>query len=105
MHVMRSILCAGLAMIAMSLCASMPAAAAVPIDVHVVVQPMTGTDYPAFPAVAIVHQDVAVLPSQAPTAQPASSSRSSAGNVSPSIAGAKIDNPAYLHIDPGRMRV
>jgi hypothetical protein len=91
-------------MMAAVVCASMPATAAVPIDPHVIVQPMTVSDYPAFPAVAIIHQDVAVLPSKAPTIANFSDKRSSAGNVSPTFASANIINPAYRHIDPGRMR-
>lgn len=65
MRYMRSLLCAGLAMVAVAVCASMPAAADVPPEITVMAQPVTGVDYPA-PAVAIVSQDVATLPRAVP---------------------------------------
>lgn len=99
MRYMRSILCAGLAMVAMAVCASMPAAADVPPEITIMTQPVTGVDYPA-PAVAIVSQDVAALPSEVPNVEGDGGSRSSTGNTSFSSAEASFAVEAYRHIDP-----
>lgn len=102
MRMLRSLVCAGLAIAAMALCASMPAAAAVPIDAHVIVQPMTGSDQPAFPAVAIVYHDASVLPAEAPIIASRAHVRSPLGSHAHMIAASSFPSPAYDHIDPGR---
>lgn len=100
MRIMRSILCAGLAMMAMAVCASMPAAAASPLEtVRVVVKMSDAVEHHA-PAVAVVSQDVAILPSEAPKIESLAMVRSSSGNESSSFAETSIAVPAYRHIDP-----
>ncbi|WP_143531746.1 hypothetical protein [Xaviernesmea oryzae] len=96
---LRSIVCAGLAMIAVGLCASMPVVAAVPIDVGAVIQPLTAKEYPA-PAIATVSEDVAVLPSEAPSIEADHGARSSTADSASSLASSTFNPPAYLHIDP-----
>ena len=99
MRMLRSIVCAGLAMIAVGLCTSMPAVAAVPIDVHAIVQPVAGKDYPA-PIASIVSQDVAALQSKAPSIEGDGGARSSIAASSHSFADTSTAVPAYRHIDP-----
>jgi len=100
MRIMRCILCAGLAMMAMAVCASMPAAAASPLEtVRVIVETSNSFDHQA-PAVSVVSQDVAILPSEAPKIETIAVVRSSSGNASPSFADTSIVAPAYQHIDP-----
>ncbi|MBX5021208.1 hypothetical protein [Rhizobium lentis] len=100
MRIVRSLLCAGLALVAAGLCAAMPAAAAVPIEINAIAQPMTIKEYPA-PAIAIVYQDVAILPAEAPNI-PADSNfgRSSCAIAAASVAASSFVPSAYRHIDP-----
>jgi hypothetical protein len=99
MRMPRSLVCAGLAMIAVSLCASMPAIAAVPLDAHAVIQPMASADYPA-PAASAVRHDQAVLPSEMPAIASATAARSSVAVSSHRFASTPASVDAYLHIDP-----
>jgi hypothetical protein len=94
----RSFLCAGLAMMAVGLCAAMPAAA-VPIEAHAIVQPMTVKEYPA-PAMAVVDQVVAVLRSVMPNVEGEGGGRGSIFASSVSFASTPVQSAAYQHIDP-----
>ncbi|ANM12061.1 hypothetical protein [Rhizobium sp. N324] len=99
MRMIRSLFCAGLAVMAIGLCAAMPAAAAVPVEVNAIVQPLTAKEYPA-PNIAFVHQDVAVLPSVVTQATSGEgSSQSSIFGASHSFTKSAIVEP-YKHIDP-----
>ncbi|MBX4920980.1 hypothetical protein HJA76_14910 [Rhizobium bangladeshense] len=100
MRIVRSLLCAGLALVAVGLCAAMPAAAAVPVEAYAIAQPMTLKEYPA-PAVVVVHQDEAILPAKAPYIQVASNSGRSSGALGAApVAVSSFTPPAYSHIDP-----
>ncbi|MDJ1632265.1 hypothetical protein [Rhizobium rhizogenes] len=99
MRFVRSILYAGLAMMAVGLCAAMPASAAVPMEAHAIIQPLTTKEYPA-PAIAIVQEDVAVLPSVMPAIEGDGGGRSSIFASSLSLASTSAPVNAYQHIDP-----
>ncbi|MGO8368884.1 hypothetical protein ACC808_10605 [Rhizobium ruizarguesonis] len=99
MRIVRSLLCAGLAMMAVSLCAAMPAAAAVPIEVNAIVQPLTAKEYPA-PAIAVDHEDVAMLRSVMPAIAGDGGVRSSIFDSSHSFAATSTHVEPYQHIDP-----
>jgi hypothetical protein len=86
-------------MMAVGLCAAMPAAAAVPIEASAILQPMTAKEYPA-PAMAIVHEDVAMLPSLMPAVEGDGGGRSSIADSSDSFASTSAPITAYQHIDP-----
>lgn len=58
MRILRSLICASIALMAMSLCASMPASASVPIDPAVMVSVTAGKDYPAPVALALVDEAI-----------------------------------------------
>ncbi|MGR9149617.1 hypothetical protein ACU8MT_09150 [Rhizobium leguminosarum] len=96
---LRSLICAGLAMVAIGLCTTMPAAAAVPIEVNAIVQPLAAKDYPA-PAIAVVEQDVAVLPSLMSAIAGDGSGRSSIFDSSQSFASTSATVAPYQLIDP-----
>lgn len=97
MRMLRSIVCVGLALIAVGLCASVPAVAAVPVDVGA--PPLTAKEDPA-PAIATVSQDDAVLPREASSIEANHGARSSIVDRAPSVASSTFNPPAYLHIDP-----
>ncbi|TAV48426.1 hypothetical protein ELI30_08995 [Rhizobium leguminosarum] len=99
MRIVRSLLCAGLAMMAVGLCEAMPAAAAIPIDVHAIVQPLTAKEYPA-PAIAVDCEVVATLPSVMPAIAEDGGGRSSIFDDSRSFAATSAHVDAYQHIDP-----
>ncbi|TAX45948.1 hypothetical protein ELI02_30000 (plasmid) [Rhizobium leguminosarum] len=99
MRIVRSLLCAGLAMMAVGLCAAMPAAAAIPIELHAIAQPMTAKEYPA-PAIAIDHEDVAMLPSVMPAIAGDGGGRSSIFGDSRRFAATSTNVDAYQRIDP-----
>ncbi|UXT27225.1 hypothetical protein [Agrobacterium tumefaciens] len=98
MRILRSIFCAGLAMIAVSLCASVPAVAAVPIDAGAPVQMMDKGHYPV-PTVDVVIHDVAIL-ADIVDVLPDGQSRSKVANSAFHFAETSIIGAAYLHIDP-----
>jgi hypothetical protein len=99
MRMLRSLVCAGFAVVAIGLCAAMPAAAAVPIEVSALVQPLTIKEYPA-PAIAIVDDDVAMLPSVMPVVEGGGSGRSSIFSSSHSFAITTATVDPYQRIDP-----
>ncbi|PWE56780.1 hypothetical protein DEM27_10480 [Metarhizobium album] len=99
MRFMRSILCAGLAMMAAVMCTSMPATAA-PVDAQVLVQPLAGKDYPA-PALSVVIHDVCAIPAEVPSIAAPSGGRSTLIASAEAFADTSIAVAAYLHIDPG----
>ncbi|WP_017993924.1 hypothetical protein [Rhizobium leguminosarum] len=99
MRIVRSLLCAGLAMMAVGLCAAMPAAAAIPINVNVIVQPLTAKEYPA-PAIVVDHEDVSMLPSVMPAIAGDGGGRSSIFDDSLSFDATSTLVEAYQHIDP-----
>lgn len=99
MRIVRSILCAGLAMIAIGLCAAMPASAAVPMEVNVILQPLAAKEYPA-PAIAVVQEDVAMLPSVMPAIEGDGGGRSSIFARSHSFASTSTPVNPYQYIDP-----
>lgn len=99
MRMIRSLLCAGLAVMAIGLCAAMPAAAAVPIEVNAIVQPLTAKEYPA-PVIAVVNQDFAALPSLTPVVAHDGSGRTSIFDSSHSFASTSAAVEPYQHIDP-----
>ncbi len=99
MRIIRSFLCAGLAMMAMAVCAAMPTAATVPIEVGAIVQPMTAKEYPA-PAIVSVHEDVAMLPSVMPAAEGDGGGRSFIADSSRSFASTTAPINFYQRIDP-----
>lgn len=87
-------------MMAMAVCATMPAAAAVPIEVGVIAQPLTAKEYAA-PTVAIVNQDVAALSAEAPAiTAPSAPGRSSGGASRAFVAPSTFTPAPYQHIDP-----
>jgi hypothetical protein len=100
MRMLRSLVCASLAMMAIGLCAAMPASASVPIEtVHVIAKATEAVNYPA-PATTIVCQDVAALPREAPNIEADGGSRSSLSSNSSSVAFSYFTPLAYQHIDP-----
>ncbi|KEA07139.1 hypothetical protein [Rhizobium rhizogenes] len=99
MRFVRSILCVGLAMMAVGLCAAMPASAAVPMEVHAIIQPLTAKECPA-PAIAVVQEDVAMLPSVMPAIEGNGGGRSSIFAGSLSLASTSAPVNVYQHIDP-----
>jgi hypothetical protein len=99
MRIVRSLLCAGLAMMAAGLWAAMPAAAAIPIEVNAIVRPMAAKEYPA-PAIAVVQEDVAMLPSVMPAIAGDGGGRSSIVDSRHSFASTSTPVTAYQHIDP-----
>ncbi|PWE57148.1 hypothetical protein DEM27_05770 [Metarhizobium album] len=98
MRFMRSILCAGLAMMAAVMCTSMPTAAA-PIDAQVLVQPLAGKEYPA-PALDAVIQDICAIPAEVPSIGAPSGGRSTLITSAHGFADTSIAVLAYMHIDP-----
>lgn len=102
MNSIRSLVCAGLALAAMALCISMPAAAAVPIDPGVYLTTKATADYPA-PAVTIQDEDRSAVTSEAPALTASRpDGRSSVALSSLNVASTPVAVAAYLHIDPGR---
>lgn len=99
MRIVRSILCAGFAMMAMALCASMPAAASVPIDVGTAVQMTAKERYPV-PTVDVVIHDIAVLAAIVDVLPDVGRSRSTAASSTYHFADNSIVGAACLHIDP-----
>ena len=100
MRIVRSLLCAGLAMMAVGLCAAMPASAAVSIEsVHVMTKTSEAVHYPV-PAIAMVIQDAAILPCEAPNIEGDGGTRSSFGPAASSVAFSNFTPSAYQHIDP-----
>ena len=97
MRMLRSLAYAGLALVAMAVCASMPAAAAVPIDPGVYLMTKATADYPA-PAVTILDEDRSALTVEAPAI--ATSGRSSVAPSSLTFASTLVAVDAYMHIDP-----
>ena len=100
MNSIRSLVCAGLALAAMALCISMPAAAAVPIDPGVYLTTNSTADYPA-PAVTFQDEDRSAVTSEAPAlAASRSDGRSSVAPSSLTFASTPVAVDAYMLIDP-----
>jgi len=82
-------------MMAVGLCAAMPVDAAIPIEVHAIVQPIMAKEYPA-PAIIVD----AMLPSVMPVIAGDGGGRSSVFDDSSSFAATSTHVDAYQHIDP-----
>ncbi len=98
MRMIRSIICVGLAMVAMAVCTSMPAVA-VPINPGIHSGAIVGKEHPA--PVAINVLDQAVLPvTDLPQVHGRDVDRSSGTADRLTFAASSFNPPAYQHIDP-----
>lgn len=103
MRMIRSFICVSMAMAAVALCASMPAAA-VPINPGITASVTACKDYPA--PVAIVVDEAIIQVSEAPAIEGDRSTRSSIAANVPSLASISGANPSLIGFIPpdGRMR-
>jgi hypothetical protein len=69
------------------------------MEVHAIIQPLTAKECPA-PAIAVVQEDVAMLPSVMPAIEGNGGGRSSIFAGSLSLASTSAPVNVYQHIDP-----
>lgn len=103
MRMIRSLVCAGLALAAMAFTMAMPAVAATPTDPGIYEAVKASVDKPM---VHQVYADVVCLNCIAPSVEPhGAATRSSVDLSSLNVASTPVAVDAYLHIDPGRAGV
>lgn len=100
MKSLRIMICAGLALAAMAVCAAMPAAAAVPLENVRVAASMTVDSIVKMPAADLDLRYLAVAPESVAMVTPPHLFRSSAGARVSSLAAVSADVAAYRHVDP-----